>query len=156
MKMYDDNDQEIPLRRILIPLDGSEWSFRAARYAIKIARMAKAEIVCVNAVSNPPYTAYAHADALIPRYIEEAKHEAQKWYDEVNAIADKAGVTRLSTETLVNISSAADAIISYAERNNIDLIAMGTKGRTGLKKVLLGSVASGVISHARCPVLVVR
>jgi nucleotide-binding universal stress UspA family protein len=88
--------------------------------------------------------------------MEEAKKEAQKWYDEVSILAEKAGVLRLSTETFLDVSSAADAIISYAERNNIDLITMGTKGRTGLKKIVLGSVASGVISHAKCPVLVVR
>jgi nucleotide-binding universal stress UspA family protein len=92
----------------------------------------------------------------IPRYIEESKKEAQKWYDEVNTIAKKAGVVRLSADTILDVSSVADAIISYAEKNNVDLIIMGTKGRTGLKKVLLGSVASGVISHANCPVLVVR
>ena len=91
-----------------------------------------------------------------PRYIEEAKKEAQKWSDEVRIIAEKSSVVRLSTETFLDVSSAADAIISYAEGNNIDLIIMGTKGRTGLKKIVLGSVASGVISHAKCPVLVVR
>ena len=157
MRMSDDdnNDRELPLRKILVPLDGSEWSFRAAKYAIKMAKMANAEIVCVHAVVNLPYTAYAHAGVLIPRYIEEAKKEAQKWYDEVNIIAEKAGV-KLSTETILDVFSVADAIISYVEKNNIDLIIMGTKGKTGLKKVLLGSVASGVISHAKCPVLVVR
>jgi nucleotide-binding universal stress UspA family protein len=159
-KMSDDdiNGEEIPLRKILVPLDGSEWSFRAAKYAIKIAKMANAEIVCVYAVVSLPSTAYAspHASALIPRYIEEAKKEAQKWYDEVNIIAEKAGVVRLSAETILDVFSVADAIISYAEKNNVDLIIMGTKGRTGLKKFVLGSVASGVISHAKSPVLVVR
>jgi nucleotide-binding universal stress UspA family protein len=156
MKMSDDDNGELPLKIILVPLDGSEWSFRAAKYAIRIAKMANAEIVCVHAVPNLPYTAYAHAGVLIPQYIEEAKKEAQKWYDEVNAIAEKAGVVRVGAETILDVLSVADAIISYAERNNVDLIIMGTKGRTGLKKVLLGSVASGVISHAKCPVLVVR
>lgn len=161
MKMSDDVDvdvDEIPLSKILVPLDGSEWSFRAAKYAIKIAKMASAQIVWVHAVVSLPTTAYAnvHAGVLIPRYIEEAKKEAQKWYDEVRIIAEKSGVVRLSTETFLDVSSAADAIISYAEGNNIDLIIMGTKGRTGLKKIVLGSVASGVISHAKCPVLVVR
>ena len=61
-----------------------------------------------------------------------------------------------SAETILDVSSVADAIITYSERNNVDLIVIGTKGRTGLKKFLLGSVASGVISHANCPVLVVR
>jgi nucleotide-binding universal stress UspA family protein len=160
MKMSDvDVDvDEIPIRKILVPLDGSEWSFRAAKYAIKIAKMANAQIVCVHAVVSLPNTAYAniHAGVLIPRYMEEAKREAQKWYDEVSILAEKAGVLRLSTESFLDVSSAADAIISYAERNNIDLITMGTKGRTGLKKIVLGSVASGVISRAKCPVLVVR
>jgi nucleotide-binding universal stress UspA family protein len=151
-------EDDIPLNRILVPLDGSDWSFRAAKYAIKIAKMANAEIVCVHAVVSLPSTAYAnvHAGVLIPRYIEESKKEAQKWYDEVNIIAKKSGVVRLSADTILDVSSVADAIISYTERNNVDLIIMGTKGRTGLKKFLLGSVASGVLSHAKCPVLVVR
>jgi nucleotide-binding universal stress UspA family protein len=88
--------------------------------------------------------------------MEEAKKEAQKWYDEVSAIAKKAGVVRLSAETILDAFSVADAIITYAERSNVDLIVIGTKGRTGLKKFVLGSVASGVISHAKSPVLVVR
>jgi nucleotide-binding universal stress UspA family protein len=157
MKMSDD-DEEIPLRKILVPLDGSEWSFRAAKYAIKIAKMANTEIVCVHAVVSLPSTAYAnvHAGVLIPRYMEEAKKEVQKWYDEVSAIAKKAGVVRLSAETILDAFSVADAIITYAERSNVDLIVIGTKGRTGLKKFVLGSVASGVISHAKSPVLVVR
>ena len=156
MKISSDEDK-MALERILIPLDGSVWSFRAAaRYAIKIARMAKAAIVCVHAVLNLPYVEYAYTGPLVRRYIEDSKSESQKWYDEVKAMADKAGVAILPSETLVNIPSAGDAIISYAEKNNIDLIIMGTKGRTGLKKFLLGSVASGVISHAKCPVLVVR
>src|SRR5919108_6677389 len=102
----DNDDDEIPLRKILVPLDGSEWSFRAAKYAIKIAKMANAEIVCVHAVVSLPATAYAspHVGVLIPRYIEESKKEAQKWYDEVNIIAEKAGVVRLSAETLVDVS----------------------------------------------------
>jgi nucleotide-binding universal stress UspA family protein len=70
-----DDDEVIPLRKILVPLDGSEWSFRAAKYAIKIAKMANTEIVCVHAVVSLPSTAYAnvHAGVLIPRYMEEAK-----------------------------------------------------------------------------------
>jgi nucleotide-binding universal stress UspA family protein len=165
MKMSDkeeeeeeEEEEEIPLRRILVPLDGSEWSFRAARYAIKIARMAKAEIVSVHAVVSLPTSAYAnvHAGVLVPRYIEEAKKEAQEWFDQIGAIAKKGGAVRLNTEIILDVFSVADALITYAESNNVDLIVIGTKGRTGLKKFVLGSVASGVVSHAKCPVLVVR
>jgi nucleotide-binding universal stress UspA family protein len=153
-----DHGEIPPLRTILVPVDGSEWSFRAAKYSIKIAKMSNAQIVCVHAVVSLPTAAYAnvHAGVLVPRYIEEAKKEAQKWFDEIDAIAKKAGVARLSTEIILDVFSVADALITYAERNNVDLIVIGTKGRTGLKKFVLGSVASGVVSHAKCPVLVVR
>jgi nucleotide-binding universal stress UspA family protein len=153
------DDGEIPpLRTILVPVDGSEWSFRAAKYAIKVAKMSNAEIVCVHAVVSLPTTAYAnvHASVLVPRYIEEAKKEAQKWFDEIDATAKKVSVVRMITEIILDVFSVADALITYAERNNVDLIVIGTKGRTGLKKFVLGSVASGVVSHAKCPVLVVR
>ena len=48
-------DDDIPLKKIIVPLDGSDWSFRAAKYAIKIAKMANAEIIFMHAVVNPPY-----------------------------------------------------------------------------------------------------
>jgi nucleotide-binding universal stress UspA family protein len=62
----------------------------------------------------------------------------------------------ITTDIVADVSSIADAIINYAANNNIDLIVMGTKGKTGLKMFLIGSVADGVVRHAQCPVLVVR
>ena len=83
MKMSDDVDvdvDEIPLSKILVPLDGSEWSFRAAKYAIKIAKMANAQIVCVHAVVSLPTTAYAnvHAGILIPQVHRGGKEGGTK------------------------------------------------------------------------------
>jgi nucleotide-binding universal stress UspA family protein len=67
----------------------------------------------------------------------------------------KCGV-KFRAETILDVASAADSIVNYAESKKADLIVIGTKGRTGLKRLLLGSVASGVVTHARCPVLVTR
>jgi nucleotide-binding universal stress UspA family protein len=53
-------------------------------------------------------------------------------------------------------SRVENAIVNYAETENVDLIVMGTRGRSGLKRSLLGSVASGVLTYAHCPVMVVR
>ena len=145
----------MPVKTILVPLDGSDSSFRAAKYAIEIAKMANADIICVHAVVSLPYTEYASAGIVINQYIADTKKQAQEWYDKVNAWAENASV-KVTTETFLDVLSVADAIISYAERNGVDLIVMGTKGRTGIKKFVLGSVASGVVSHAHCPVLVVR
>ena len=55
-----------------------------------------------------------------------------------------------------SISKVGSAIVDYAERENVDLIVIGTRGRTGFKKMLLGSVASDVVIYAHCPVMVVK
>jgi nucleotide-binding universal stress UspA family protein len=146
---------DIRLERILVPLDGSNSSFQAARYAIRIAKMANAEIIFMHAVVNPPYVEYKTAGLVIMHYIEEAKKHAETWYVNAGDMASKEGV-KFSSETILDIASPADSIVTYAERKKVDLIVMGTHGRTGIKRFLLGSVASGVLSHAKCSVLVVR
>jgi nucleotide-binding universal stress UspA family protein len=142
-------------KRILVPLDGSDSSLMAARYAVNIAKMAGAQIICVHAVVNTPYLEYKGAGIVIARYLEEAKRHAELWYDQVKGMASKDGIA-VSSETVLDVASIADAIVNYAEKKRVDLIVIGTKGRSGLKRFLLGSVASGVVSHARCSVLVVR
>lgn len=145
----------IHLERILVPLDGSDSSFQAAKYAIKIAKMANAEIIFMHAVVNPPYVEYKTAGLVILHYIEEAKRHAEMWYLNGGDMASKEGV-KFSAETILDVASPADSIVNYAERKKADLIVMGTHGRTGIKRFLLGSVASGVVAHAKCSVLVVR
>jgi len=146
---------EIPLRRILVPLDGSDFSFRAAEYAIKLAKMSRAEIVCVHAIINLPYDQFASGGLAVTQYIDASKSMAGQWYEQVKADATKQDV-KVTGETILDVASPADSIVNYAERQNADLIVIGTKGKTGLKRFLLGSVASGVVTHAKCPVLVVR
>ena len=147
--------EDRPLSRIVVPLDGSDSSFRAAKYAINIAKPADAEIVFMHAVVKPPYVEYKGAGLVIVRYIEEAKRHADKWYEDLGEIAKQQGV-KFSAETILDVTSAADSIVNYAQNKKADLIVIGTKGRTGIKRFLLGSVASGVVSHAKCSVLVVR
>lgn len=151
--MIEDND--IPLKKIIVPLDGSDWSFRAAKYAIKIAKMANAEIIFMHAVVNPPYGDPRSAGIMITAYIKEAEELAELWYAKAGNMAANAGV-KFMAETILDVASAADSIVNYAESKKADLIVIGTKGRTGLKRLLLGSVANGVVTHARCPVLVTR
>jgi nucleotide-binding universal stress UspA family protein len=146
---------DMPLQRILVPLDGSDSSFRAARYAINIAKMANAEIIFLHVVVNPPYVEYKSAGIMIATYLEEAKRHAEMWFMNAGDTASKEGV-KFSVETILDVASAADSIVNYAERKKADLVVMGTHGRTGIKRFLLGSVASGVVTHAKCSVLVVR
>ena len=148
-------DDDIPLKKIIVPLDGSDWSFRAAKYAIKVAKMANAEIIFMHAVVNPPYGDPRSAGIMITAYIKEARELAELWYVKARNMASNEGV-KFVAETILDVASAADSIVNYAESKKADLIVIGTKGRTGLKRLLLGSVASGVVIHARCPVLVTR
>jgi nucleotide-binding universal stress UspA family protein len=148
-------DDDIPLKKIIVPLDGSDWSFRAAKYAIKVAKMANAEIIFMHAVVNPPYGDPRSAGIMITAYIKEARELAELWYVKAGNMASNEGV-KFVAETILDVASAADSIVNYAESKKADLIVIGTKGRTGLKRLLLGSVISGVVTHARCPVLVTR
>src|SRR5215510_7284705 len=66
------------------------------------------------------------------------------------------GVIHLKTQVVVSPLSIIGSIVQYAEHENIDLIVVGTRGRSGFKRLLLGSTASGIVTHAHCPVMVVR
>jgi nucleotide-binding universal stress UspA family protein len=148
-------EDDTPLKRVVVPLDGSDYSFRAARYAIKVAKMANAEILFMHAVVNPPYGDSRSSGIMISAYIKEATELAELWYVKAGNMASKEGV-KFKAETRLDVASAADSIVNYAESKKADLIVIGTKGRPGIKRLLLGSVASGVVAHASCPVLVTR
>jgi nucleotide-binding universal stress UspA family protein len=145
----------IPLKRVVVPLDGSKDSFQAASYAVKIAKPFDAEVFFVHAVVSPQFLQYETGAVVVLHYIEDAKRASEEWYKVAGEIASAGGV-RFSSETILDVASVADAILSYAEGKKADLIVMGTKGRTGLKRFLLGSVARGVVAHAKSSVLVVR
>jgi nucleotide-binding universal stress UspA family protein len=147
--------QMAAIKKILVPLDGSAFSFAAARYAISIAKQSGAEIELLHAIANPPYTAYPASEMLVPRYIDEAKAEANRWFNDVKDLAEKQNV-KVSSESVFNVLSVADSIVNYAHDHKIDLIVIGTRGQSAIKRFLLGSVANAVVAHAGCPVLVVR
>lgn len=146
---------ELP-KRIIVPLDGSDFSFRAAHYAINLARLTGGEILCIHAIADLPYIEYmAPAGLTVPRYIQEAKKQTDEWFSQVKSRAAKEGV-KITAETIFSPPSVAESIINYASEQKADLIVIGTRGRSGLKRLVLGSVASAVVAHASCPVLVVR
>jgi nucleotide-binding universal stress UspA family protein len=84
-----------------------------------------------------------------------AEDEAKKWFDKIKAAANKNEI-QFRTEFIVAKRSVLSTILDYAEEQNINLIVVGTTGRSGIKKMLLGSVASGLVTYALCPVLVIK
>lgn len=143
--------------RILIPIDGSESSMKAADYAIAIGRKTgeidAAELIALNVIHSE--IKYVYMQNSVEGIIEDAKREAQKWFDKVQGNADENKV-KLRREVIINPRSIVGAIVDYAENQNVDLIVVGSRGLSGFKKILLGSTASGVVTYAHCPVLVVK
>jgi nucleotide-binding universal stress UspA family protein len=93
----------------------------------------------------------------IDMIIENAKEEAKDWFKRIEDIAKKENPNiKLTTTVKVTEESIYGEIIQYVEKEDIDLIVIGTRGRSGIKKLLLGSKTSGVVTHSSCRVLVTK
>ena len=140
-------------------MDGSELSMKAADYAIAIAKRGgyNTQIIALHVIHSQIKYLYSAliAPSIRETVIEDAKQKAQKWLSKVRQKADENSV-KSKTEFIVDPTSIVGAIVDYAERENIDLIVVGSRGLSGFKKLLLGSVASGVVTYAHCPVMVVK
>ena len=151
------SNSKIQMRNILVPIDGSEYSINAAKYAAKIAKDENAELFCIHVITpRIPYGYATSAASTTDQYHEDIKNMVESWFEKVRDIANNEGISAVKTETFIDVKSVIGSIIDYASRKDIDLIVIGTKGRTGLKRFLMGSVANGVVQHAHCPVLLVR
>jgi len=154
---------ESPLRfqRILVAVDGSEGSRRASEVAVDLAEKFNAQLYVLHAFRGyPEYmtmfpSAPSPSGEAIEAYEAYARKAALEVVGRTVSIAEKRGV-KVKAKTTETIGSAVEAITDYAVAEKIDLIVMGTRGMGGFKKMLLGSVSSGVVTHARCAVLVVR
>jgi nucleotide-binding universal stress UspA family protein len=149
-----DNNTKVQIKKILVPIDGSKCSLNAAKYATRIAKDENAQLYCIHVVTSVPY-GIANAPA-IEDYFKDLEQKIQSWFDKVRDMAKNECILDLKTETFTGVNSVIESIIDYATTKNIDLIVIGTRGRTGLKRFFMGSVANGVVQHAHCSVLLVR
>jgi len=151
---------ETRINRILVPTDGSEGAARAANLGIEVAKKFGAELIVLHVIAVPP-TGLAKArlsqgyDFELQEYFESAHKKADSIVDEVTRLAEAKEVK--TTHLIREYSfSVVETILEQATKSNVDLIVMGTRGLTGFKELLIGSVSSGVLHHAHCPVLIVR
>jgi universal stress protein A len=144
------------IRRILVPLDFSPSSDRALAYAQALATDFGASLHLLHVVEDRLMTGPWPNDVYLgelPRLREGLIKDAE---DRVSACASSLSATGLQVTGEVLIGGPSQTIVQSAAAPNVDLIVMGTHGRTGLTHLLIGSVAERVIRHAPCPVLVVR
>ena len=155
--------------RILVGIDGSQSSIDATGYAIELAKRDNAELIVIHILSTKP-GGYEHTPkpllfglpatpSSVNNIIETSEQEAQRWLIRIKQqlLEDKNNQIKLITAILLaSTERIAAEIVDYAQLKNADLIVLGTKGRSSFKKLLLGSVASEVVTYAHCPVLIVK
>jgi nucleotide-binding universal stress UspA family protein len=134
------------IRNILAAVDGSEISSNAAKRAIELAEKYSSDLMVLYVV--PP-------NFRNDEIFDLALVNGQKIVDEVKQEAS-AKKLNIHTQVLSDESSVTKAIVEYAEKNDVNLIVVGTRGISGIKRMLLGSTASGVVSYSHCPVMVIK
>ncbi|MBI2579246.1 MAG: universal stress protein [Candidatus Aenigmarchaeota archaeon] len=137
------------ITKILVPTDGSVFSRKASKLAIDIAKAAGAEVVAVHVIEVKPPKLLEGAD------IEKLKSkQADVCFRDFEEEAKKSGVA-FDSRMLVS-RSVSKTIIEYIDAESPDIVVMGSKGLTGLKKIMMGSVTTAVLEKTAVPLLVVK
>jgi nucleotide-binding universal stress UspA family protein len=141
-------------KRICCPIDFSDASRAAMEVAADLARRFGADLLLLHAYPIPGYTFPDGSVVASPRMMQELADGAQRHLDEWRRVAEAAGAPRVGTATA--IGEPAHEIVGFAADERVDLLVLGTHGRTGLEHALMGSIAERVVRRARCPVLTVH
>lgn len=135
-------------KKILVGTDGSKYSGIAIDKAVDFAKAYGGALVVLSVV-DVPTEFYAEA----PKAVEDMVRKAREYTASVKKQAEAAGV---KAESYVGEAEAWEAVVKLAQDQNVNMIVVGSHGRTGLRRLLMGSVTEKVIGHAPCPVLVVK
>lgn len=147
------------LKRVLVPLDSSDFGEAALPHAEELARMSGAEILLVHVVTPQHYeitlaeSRSIHLSKLSQEYLEHAKAAAN---DYLGSIVKSLSANNIAARAFVEVGSPADRIIFRAKEEHVDLIALSTRGRSGIGLTVMGSVANKVVHSADIPVLLVK
>jgi nucleotide-binding universal stress UspA family protein len=143
------------IRRILHPTDFSPASRPALRKALELAKASHAQLLVAHVLSPLPVMSDAYMTPNVWNELERGQRiTGQRQLNRLVAKAKDAGVR--ARGLLLDIGVTHEQIVRFANARRVDMIVMGTHGRSGLTKALLGSVASRVLASARCPVMTVR
>jgi nucleotide-binding universal stress UspA family protein len=160
--MNENKSNMISVKRILVATDGSAPSIRAANFAIHLCKLEKAELVILHVLPDIKQGGVIGLRAkygdlkMVSAFLQAKTQEANKWMMSIQKNAEESGV-KSRIEILENDGTSIVGIITkYAQKNQIDLIAVGTRGLSKFKRLLVGSVTSAISSHSHCPVVLVK
>ena len=140
-------------RKILVPIDGSAQSDDALEHALE--EFAEDDITVLNVIdpNDAGYSAPVGIPGGSEEWYENAKEESQALFEEARDVADEHGV---ALDSATELGRPARTIVEFADDEGFDHIVMGSHGREGVSRILLGSVAETVVRRATMPVTVVR
>ncbi len=142
-------------KNILVPYDGSKCSDHAFNVAIDIAKKNNSKITIVTCLEKDYRTPWYGPDSRVTdALLKKQKKAVDKNFSSLEKVAKKSKVS-ISSKIIV-VQSIVKSLLSFTTSNRVDLIVMGSHGRTGFDKLLLGSVANGISQKAGCPVLIVK
>ena len=138
-------------KKILVPTDGSEFAKKAGKHALFLSKVSGAEIVAVSVTENNFVNGLPLDDEIyqLNQILKERSEENLKEFDELND--DDLKITHVIRE-----GSPARVILEVAQEEDIDLIVMGSSGKSGFDRFIMGNVADKVVNSAKCAVLVVH
>ena len=147
------------ISKILVPIDGSKTAQKAAMYAVDLAKQLKATLIVLSVIDKRSFMGQLVPAVKTSKYVLEPivdylKEAAEKYTGEIMKLCGKNGVR---SKTVITEGHPVEAIVKEAEKAKVNLIIMGSHGKSALKAAVLGSVAYGVVhKDAKIPVLLVR
>ena len=145
----------ISVKKILIPIDRSEYKKKIVDYALSLAKDWDAEITAIHVLDMGGGVGYGKHKEIRRERIHEEKIYAEDLLKEIEFTAKKEGIN-IEKEVLEKNDKVGKTIIEYAKKNKMDVIVIGTKGMTAVEEYFFGSVVKDVFQYAHCPVFAIR
>ena len=139
---------------ILVPFDLSSPSNKAFQVALDLAQKYESKITLITCVEGDAWHHKFYDASADSQLLKKQTKVAKKYMEKLEETANKVGV-KIKLQILKSNSVVKD-IVTFAKSRKMDLIVMSSHGRTGLDKLILGSVANGVIQRTNCPVLLIK
>jgi nucleotide-binding universal stress UspA family protein len=141
------------LSKILVPVDGSENSFRALEHAIFLSTKIEGAQTTVTYIIEARPSVYIYSPKVMEKVRADYKSESAKILERCKDMANKSGI---NIHTVLIEGDPASKIIRYSEMEKFEIIIIGSRGMGQFKEMILGSVSNKVLHHAKCSVMVVR
>jgi nucleotide-binding universal stress UspA family protein len=141
-------------KRILLPTDGSPSAYEALNCAVAVARKFESELHVIYVVEPPAMLTAPYSESVMMDVLQAGHEAGERAVAEATETIRKSGLSRVQSSMLEG--QPAEQIVAYARDHEIDLIVMGTHGRRGINRLLLGSIAEEVVRTASIPVMTVR